>query len=181
MGLFDKVVKQGLEDALGGALGSKVTNAIEQATGVDLNASNMRPDTQTAPVPQAQDGSAAGWSGNQGLQAAPVAQRGGQVTDKAYFRSIITDCFGNYIMREDVPVTELGGEGKPNDFALFANGDCAGVIMLVDHNRDNNRAYKGAKAAAQASGVPFINFYTQMTNERGFVINRIKRLAKPAG
>jgi len=174
MGLFDKVVKQGL----GGTLGSKVTDAIEQATGIDLNQDGQAgvqsaygSTTQAVPAPGQQEA----------YQAAPVARAAGrQVTDKAYFRAIISECFSEYIVREDVPVEELGGQGKPYDFMLIANGECAGVVMLVDHNRDNNRFYKGARYAAQASGIPFINFYTHMLNERGFVINRIKRLAKPA-
>ena len=48
--------------------------------------------------------------------------------------------------------------------------------MLVEHNRDNNRAYLGAKETAVKSNVPFINFYLHMPNERNFVISRINRL-----
>jgi len=173
VGLFDKVVKQGL----GNALGSKVTDAIEQATGIDIN-QDGRIGAQSA------YGSTAGAVPAPGQQAAYQAAPAGipvnQITDKAYFRAIISECFSEYIVREDVPVEELGGQGKPFDFMLIANGDCAGVVMLVEHNRDNNRLYKGARYAAQAAGVPFINCYTHMLNERGYVINRIKRLAKPA-
>ena len=173
MGLFDKVVKQGL----GGALGSKVTEAIEQATGVDIN-KDGQVGAQSAFGSTAQAVLAPGQQAV--YQAAPVGRPVNQITDKAYFRAIISECFREYIVREDVPVEELGGQGKPYDFMLITNGNCAGVVMLVEHNRDNNRFYKGARYAAQAAGVPFINFYTHMYNERGYVINRIKRLAKPA-
>ena len=180
MGFLDRMIKQGLSDAIGGAIGGKVTEAMEKATGIDLDndgqagrvSSPYGSPTQTYPAPGQQKAYAPPAS-------APASAPVTQATDKAYFRAIIQDCFSNYIIREDVPVSELGGEGKPYDFALFNHGECCGVVTLVAHNRDNNRYYKGAKAAAAANGVPFINFYTHMPNERGFVINRIKRLVKP--
>ncbi len=48
MGLFDRAIKKGLGDALGGALGSKVTDAIEQATGFDLNNDGQTARTDSA-------------------------------------------------------------------------------------------------------------------------------------
>ncbi len=184
VGLFDNVVKKGLGGALGGALGGKVTEALEQATGMDLNGDGQSGSAGSVFGSQQQGTTVPGQQQAYQQQAAPAqytqqGQYAQQVTDKAYFRTIIKEVFSGYIVREDMPVSELGGEGRPYDFALIAGGECAGVVMLVEHNRDNNRAYKGARAAAQAAGVPFINFYTHMTNERGFVINRIKRLAKP--
>jgi hypothetical protein len=185
MGLFDKVIKKGLNDALGGALGDKVTGALEQATGLDINgdgrvsgsgnAYGAPPQGATMPatVPGQQE------AYRQVSQGGAVRQPASFITDKPYFREILTSEFGGYILREDVPVSELGGEGKTYDFALFARGECAAVITLVAHNRYNNRAYKGSKAAAQAAGVPFINFFTHMGNERDYVINRISSLAKP--
>ena len=188
MGLFDNVVKKGLGDALGGALGSKVTDAIEQATGIDLNkdgqagssGSAYGSQAQPVPVPGQQEAQQQASDQHTAFQEAPISQSGMQTTDKAYFRGIINECFSNYIIREDVSVSELGGEGTPYDFMLIANGSCAAVIMLVDKSHNRTKGYKGAEEAAQASGVPLIYFWTRMPNERGFVINRIKRLAKPA-
>ena len=173
MGIFDKAIRKGLGDALG----NKFVQAVEQATGIDLD------DDGQVGKPKSPYGSTAQAYPAPGQQqasyAAPTSASTIQVTEKPYFRAIIQEHFSNYIIREDVPVSELGGTGKPYDFALINHGECCGVVMLVAHNRDNNRAYNGAKAAAKASGVPFINFYTHMPNEYNFVINRIRRLAKP--
>jgi len=180
MGIFDKAIKKGLGDAIGGALGNKLIQAVEQATGVDLNSNGRAGNTPSPFGSTTQTYSAPGQQGASysapfPAPAAPTAR----VTEKSFFRDIIHEHFGNYIVREDVAVSELGGEGKPYDFALINHGECCGVVMLVAHNRDNNRAYKGARAAAEANGVPFINFYTHMTNEYEYVVNRIKRLVKP--
>ena len=172
MGFLDKAIKKGLGDVVGGAIGDKVAQAIEQATGLDVDKSSH---SGSAAGSSYQSTTVSGQQSSQYSAPTPMAQ----ATDKPYFRAIIQECFNNYIIREDVPVSELGGEGRPYDFFLINHGECCGVVMLVAHNRDNNRAYNGAKAAAKASGVPFINFYTHMPNERGFVINRIKRLALP--
>ena len=179
MGLFDKA-KKSLGDALSSNLSNKVVKAVEKATGLDLDQDGQagsqatQPGFSRQPVPA--PGQQEAYRSAPAYSPPPVQQ----VTEKPYFRAILQDCFYNYIIREDVPVAELGGTGKPYDFALFSGGECCGVVVLVAHNRDNNRAYLGGKAAAIASGVPFINFYTHMPNERGFVINRIRRLAKPA-
>ena len=164
MGIFDRAIKKGLGDAIGGAIGNKIVQTVEQKTGVDFSRNNQ---TVSSSDQQA------------AYQAASAPASMASATDKPYFRAIIQENFSNYTVREDVSVSEFGGEGKPYDFALFNHGECCGVVMLVAHNRDNNRAYNGAKAAAKARGVPFINFYTHMANERGFVFNRIQRLAKP--
>ena len=76
-------------------------------------------------------------------------------------------------------MAELGGQGKPYEFGLYREGVLKAVVVLVQHNRDRNRAYTGSKAAAEAAGVPFINFYVHMSNEYGYVVDRIRRLAKP--
>ena len=177
MGFLDKAIKKGIGDAIGGAIGNKVVQAVEQATGVDFDKNGQAGSTGSAYGTAAQPAAVSGQQ--ETYQASSASIYTTPATEKPYFRTIIQECFGNYVIREDVPVSEFGGQGRPYDFALFSGGECCAVVMLVAHNRDNNRAYKGAKAAAGANGVPFINFYTHMPNERGFVINRIKRLAKP--
>ena len=181
MGLFDKVVKKGLGDALGGALGGKLTDAIEQSTGLDIDGDGQKGGSNSVFGSNQQATTVPGQDQaySQQVTQEQYVQSQAQVTEKPYFREIINEMFSGYTIREDVPVAELGGEGRAYDFALLNGTNFAGVIMLVEHNRDNNRAYKGAREAAEAAGVPFINFYTHMPNERDYVIERIKRLARP--
>lgn len=204
MGLFDKVVKKGLSDALGGALGDKVaqaTDALEQATGLDLDGDGRQggsvfgSPTQSSAVPGQQEayqqsGQQSSFTPQQATQQVGQTAFSGsgqnpayliktQVTDKAYFSDVIHRNFSAYDIREDVPVAEFGGEGSPYDFALYQNGACVGVIKLLYSKTAKIKAYQGAKAAAEAAGVPFINFYVHMPNVEGFVVERITRLIKP--
>ncbi|MDR1791134.1 MAG: hypothetical protein LBR20_05710 [Propionibacteriaceae bacterium] len=94
--------------------------------------------------------------------------------DKAAFRAQIAANFSDLEVKEDVPVAEVGGSGRAYDFGFYRGGQLVGVVMLVPRNRDNNQAYKGAKAAAAAADVPFINFYLHMANEPGYVTERIR-------
>ena len=95
--------------------------------------------------------------------------------DKPFFADILASEFSEYEVKENVPVSELGGEGKPYEFGLYKNGKLVAVIPLVEHNRVNNKAYKDSKEAAAKANVPFINFHLHMPNERDFVIYRINR------
>jgi hypothetical protein len=154
MGLFDKVVKS--------VVGGKVEDLIEQATG------------RRGDYPAQQTSQSTSASDRHRFVNVPVPA--GNRPDHAYFAQLLQEKFAQYQIKEYVPVAELGGSGKDYDFGLYEGGSLRGVIMLTEHNRDNNQAYKGAKAACQAAGLPFINFYLHMPNERGYIINRIKTL-----
>jgi len=97
--------------------------------------------------------------------------------DRTYFASILSRDFADYEIREMVPAAELGAVGRPYDFGMYKAGLLRAVVMLVEHNRDNNRAYLGPKEAARLAGIPFINFYLHMPNEYDFVVSRIRRMA----
>ncbi|MDR1710777.1 MAG: hypothetical protein LBR58_02810 [Propionibacteriaceae bacterium] len=157
MGLFDKLIKSAVSDALQDV----VKDAVSQAFGVEGDQAQPAP-AQQAPVQQAAD--------------APAAAAAEQLGDRAAFKAMLAAEFPDLEVREDTPVSALGGEGKPYDLGLYRAGAPVGMVMLTPHNRDNNAAFKGAKAAAAAAGVPFINFYTHMANERSYCVERIRRL-----
>lgn len=113
-----------------------------------------------------------------------------------YFRTIIhTECPG-YEVREDVPVTDLVGDvsdefqlyatrpsqvykaewGKPYTFVLYQGGAPKGVVMLGNgHTHYANVKFLIARMYAKKIGIPYINFYTQMPNERDYVAGRIHK------
>jgi len=115
---------------------------------------------------------------------------------KAYFREIIhTSCPG-YIVRENVPVTDIAGFvsdefqlyktrprqvykaewGQPYSFVLYQGAVPAAVVMLGSgHSHSSNVKYLVARMFAKKSGLPYINFYTQMPNERDYVVSRIRK------
>ena len=115
---------------------------------------------------------------------------------EAYFREILRDDFSSYTIRENVPVTDLAGFandeaqlystrprqaykaewGKPYTFVLESGGSAKGVVMLGNgHSHDSNVKYLIARMYAKKLGLPYINFYTQMPNERDYVIGRIHK------
>ena len=114
----------------------------------------------------------------------------------AYFREILATEFAAYSVRENVPVTDVAGFandefklyetrptqaykaewGQPYTFVLEQMGAIKGVVMLgKGHSHDSNVKYLIARMYAKKSGIPYINFYTQMTNERNYVIWRIRK------
>ena len=59
---------------------------------------------------------------------------------------------------------------------LYAGGVPKGIVMLgKGHSHDSNVKYLISRMYAQKLGLPYINFYTQMPNERAYVIGRIRK------
>ena len=104
--------------------------------------------------------------------------------------------FPQYAIKENVPVTDLAGFasdefqlyksrptqaykaewGQAYTFLLEQAGVAKGVVMLGNgHSHDSNVKYLIARMYAKKLGIPYINFYTQMPNERDYVISRIRR------
>ena len=115
---------------------------------------------------------------------------------QAYFRDIIHSTFPGYVVRENVPVTDIAGFaasegqlyktrprkvykaewGQPYSFVLYQGAAPAAVVMLgAGHSHDANVKYLVARMFAKQSGLPYINFYTQMPNERDYVVSRINK------
>lgn len=102
-----------------------------------------------------------------------------QAKNRQAFAPILTENFPDYQIREYLPVSELGGMGQPYDFGLYQDGQLKAVVIVVGHNKDHTAAYKGAKEAAKAAGIPFINFYAHMPNEHDFVVYRVRSFLTP--
>lgn len=158
MGLFDKALKKGLGKVVGDAVGD-VVKSLEDALDIDVTSNNNSNQSVSQP------------------QQPAYSQRSDSLNIRAEIQSILAQEFPAYTVAPNVSGVTWGVVAepcKPYDYCLCANGRIAAAIMLTDHNRDNNTAYRNAKAACKACGVPFINFYTHMPNERSYVVNRIK-------
>ena len=114
----------------------------------------------------------------------------------AYFKEILMSEFPSYTIRENVKVTDLVGFvadecqlyttrptqvykaewGQPYTFVLESDGKAKGVVMLGSgHSHDSGVKYLIARMYTEKLGIPYINFYTQMPNERDYVISRIHK------
>ncbi len=125
-----------------------------------------------------------------------VAPQPAAVADPiAYFAEIISSEFPQYSMKRDVPVTDLAGFisdesqlyktrpvqtykaewGAPYTFVLYQGDKPAGIVMLGSgSSHHKNVKYLVARMFAKKMGLPYINFYTQMPNERAYVVKRIR-------
>ncbi|MDR1801294.1 MAG: hypothetical protein LBQ95_05610 [Lachnospiraceae bacterium] len=170
MGLLDKLVKNKISDKISETLSSAVTNAVnkaEELSGVDLDGDGKKGSARLYSTTTSSAPSAKVATDSQAISA--PSQKG-----KEYFAEILATEFSSYEIRENVNPAAFGGSGRNLDFVLHSGGNLLGAVVLVDHNRDNNKAYKDAKSSCEKAGVAFINFYTHMPNERDFVIYRIK-------
>ncbi len=129
--------------------------------------------------------------------ASPIVER--EKTDvewNSYFKEILLNEFPSYTILENVPVTNLAGFvsdefklyktrpmqvynaewGKPYTFVLEKDGKAVATVMLGNgHSHDSNVKYLIARMYAKKLSLPYINFYTQMENERSYVIERIRK------
>ena len=117
----------------------------------------------------------------------------------AFFKEILQSEFSSYTIRENVKVTDLAGFvsdefklyktrptqaykaewGQPYTFVLESAGTPKALVMLgKGHSHDSNVKYLVARMYAKKLGMPYINFYTQMPNERGYVIQRIRKFVE---
>ena len=113
-----------------------------------------------------------------------------------YFAEILHTEFPRYKVKTKVPVTELVGNvadnfklyktrplqtyraewGAPYTFVLYSSDAPVGVVMLGSgDSHDRNVKYLISRMYAKKLGLPYINFYTQMPNERQYVIERINK------
>jgi hypothetical protein len=171
MGLFDDIVKR----AVGKAVGDKAAEILGDLVNQSLPMGN-RGGLAAQQPPQGGPWGAVGAPGQDSAAAMGFGQRGQAEPrkDHAWFAATLAEHFGDYEIREQVPVSELGGEGRPYSFLMSKDGAARAAIMLSEHNRCNNRAFAGARAACEAAGVSFINFFLHMNNKPDYVVGRIK-------
>lgn len=166
-----------------GKIFSKIVDVVkENIENASKPTTQPKPQSQSQPMPK---------------PAEPTVEK--EKTDTewvAYFREILATAFPQYTIREKVAVTEVAGFandefklyetrptqaykaewGQPYTFVLEQIGSIKGVVMLgKGHSHDSNVKYLVSRMYAKKMGIPYINFYTQMPNERDYVIERIRK------
>ena len=177
MGLFKSLL-----DIASKAAGEAISKKIGQAIGQQTQQQAQQQAQQT--YTQAQQ------------QAQQYSQPAAPADWNVYFAEILRTAFPQYAVKENVPVTDLAGFatdsfqlyktrplqaykaewGAPYTFVLYNGAQPAGIVMLGSgHSHDSNVKYLIARMYAKKLGLPYINFYTQMPNEREYVISRIRK------
>ena len=166
-----------------GKLFSKVVNAVKENIDTTQPSTTQRPAQQ--PQPQRQP------------EPQPTFEKEKTASEwVAYFKDILSTEFAQYNIKQNVAVTDIAGFandefklyktrpqqaykaewGQPYTFVLEQMGNVKGVVMLGNgHSHDSNVKYLIARMYAKKAGIPYINFYTQMPNERNYVIGRIRK------
>ena len=164
-----------------GKLFSKVVKTVKDSIEAD-----QRQTTTAQPKPTPQPAAATHYEEKERTDAEWVT----------FFRDILTTEFPEYSLKENVAVTNVVGFatdefklyksrpkqaykaewGQPYTFVLEQTGTPQGVVMLgKGHSHDSNVKYLISRMYAKKLGIPYINFYTQMPNERDYVIARIRK------
>lgn len=176
MGLFKDLLK-----SVAGDLISKVQEAATNATTPRPGSSSVNPHS----------------GGRGSFVSSPTDNPGRSDAESvAYFEGVISASFPQYSVRKNVPVTELAGNvtdsfqlyktrptqsykaewGEPYTFVLSEGGVPKGIVMLGSgHSHCANVKYLISRMYAKKLGLPYINFYNQMPNERAYVISRIRK------
>ncbi len=115
---------------------------------------------------------------------------------QTYFREILQTEYPTLNIRENVAVTDIVGAvadefqlyntrprqvyraewGQPYSFVLYEGSTPKAVVMLGSgHSHSANVKYLIARMYAKKSGMPYVNFYTQMPNERTYVVGRLRK------
>lgn len=161
----------------------KVLGTLEQEVKTEVNRAKntaQQPQRQAQPQPQRP-------------VSEPQRDRN-EVQWQTYFREILSQEFSQYAVRENVPVQDLAGDvsaefkfyptrpqqaykaewGLPYSFVLFKPEGVKAVILIGKaQSQYKNVKFMISKMYAKKMGVPFISFYMDAPNERGYVVNRI--------
>ncbi|MCL1866352.1 MAG: hypothetical protein FWF82_02965 [Oscillospiraceae bacterium] len=164
MGFFDKLKE----------IVNQTEKVIQSANDTINNANNARPPSMSEESPQPESKPVT-------ASAAPVSEPEPVVVNmygskpRPYMAEILSSEFSQYEVRENIPLSEFGKEGRAYDFGLYQNGEAKAFIVLSEHNRTRNHPYWNSEKNAKEMNVPFINFFTHMANEKSYVIGRIKK------
>ena len=112
-----------------------------------------------------------------------------------YFREILSQEFGQYAVRENVPVQGLAGDitaefqlyptrpqqaykaewGMPYTFVLYDGDRVKGVVLIGKYqNQSKHVKFLISRMYAKKMNIPFVSFYMDAPNERGYVVERIR-------
>lgn len=159
MGLFSKIVKKGLDSLLNPKNNDGFTKTFGNEDTQKLSEAKNEPVKNDVPM---------------------VGKfRNYSVSDKFHnkFSNIINSNFSNYIIKENIvaPVLGIASETpvKKYSFIICEGNDIKALVMLVPHNRQNNRIYSNAREAAANAGIPYMDFYDHFPNETDYVVQRI--------
>ena len=172
MSLFGKLLKNVVSDTVGKAVSDSVEKAVSgirdqvKEAGIDLEKLDLSASSG--------DGSVHA-SGSGDYFKIHLPEDDEDVRDKLL--KVLAEGFPQCEVRENVSPLTIGAWGKPMDYSVgvYKDGEPALFIMFISRNTTRLRAYRWAKEAAAAKGIPMINFVRSYPNRYEYITERLHK------
>ena len=180
MGFFDNVIKKGINSGISNGISNGISSVLEGKVGeklteamTPLSDAVSRMAENATVLADAQD------EAIRTVQKDTVQERGECLVDgnvEANFLEVLRTEFADCELRQNVSPMEIGGSSAARNytFGLYQGGAPRVLIMLTPRNRYQNRPFRDAKSACENNGIWFLNFFTHFSNEKSYVVNRIR-------
>ena len=91
---------------------------------------------------------------------------------------ILTSEFPQYTVRENVSPREIGGTGRFMDYSIAVyDGDRPKLfIMLIGKTTTSHREYRWSREEAEKRGYPFFNFVEHFPNRPEYITQRLHKV-----
>jgi hypothetical protein len=118
--------------------------------------------------------------GEDNLASASVGRKG-KVSKETICRErieeVISTEYMGYELRKNIPSTEMYApqDAVAYSYGIYNNGyPVLFINIIVDRNDYRTRRYRLAKKASEDNGVPHLNFFCHLPNEKEYISNRIR-------
>lgn len=150
MGFFDKIFSKETKKFIS----NMVDKAIDSAANINSSSS----------------GSSKGALNNASLT--------GEAGLRSRLEEVIAEEYNTYELRQNIPSSELSAPFGAVDYSygLYKNGAPAALINIITSRNDYSlKCYRSAKEAAVKMGIPHMNFFAHLPNEKGYISQRLKK------
>ena len=174
MGLFDKLLKEGLD-----AVKETLSEENKEKAKDVFNSLKEQFSDEFAEVKKAYEE----YKAEQRNKEESIPQDSYEdPEDGKTCRERILEClekeFPQYHVAENVSPTELGGEGRFMDYSMLildeGNKICL-IIMLIGKTTTAHREYRWSREFAEEKGVKFINFINHYPNRPEYISERLHK------
>lgn len=158
MGFFDKIFTKETKKFIS----DMVDKAVDNVTGGNSSSANTSTNKSS--------GTSLNTSGN--------ASQLGEPALRARLEQVISEEYSTYELRQNIPSSELSaGQGAVDySYGIYKNGKPVAMINVITNRNDYRlKRFRMAKEAAVKMGVPHMNFFTHLPNEKSYISERLKK------
>ncbi len=192
MGFLDKLLGKAVADSIGQAIRNAV-DSVNTAAGTDSGTQSSSPAPSAAPAQQTREeeydydcAPAVTLKVKHNESFTPVANAIGSSNydhgSAAYFEDIIRANLPEMDISRDVPLSSVSGDSPakqmPITLLLRRGGAPVLAILLVDKDRYRVYSVLNTLNSCEGAGIPAIRFMKEFRNDPGYVVGRIRAVAR---